>query len=107
MTQLNETNTGLIAAIDAHQSSLEQFIINGATNLRVGLIQREALISELTAENDNLRNQLLTAEQAVTLAQAVVAERDNSLAIAAAQIAELEQRIANLNTSIDAAQGQA
>jgi chromosome segregation ATPase len=107
MIQFNDTTHDLQTELDQHKSALEQFIVNGMTRFRTGLTQREEAISQLTAENEHLRNQLITAEANLAAAQADVAARDASLALAASQIAELEQLLANLNSGIDAAQAGA
>ena len=106
MQAFNETDLDLLTELDTHRSSLEQFIVNGMSRFRTGLIQRKEALDSLAAENESLRSQLVAAENNLAASQAEVAARDASLAIAASQIAELEQRIVNLNSGIDAAQGQ-
>lgn len=104
MPAFNQPSESIISELNQHKSDLEQFIINGYNTFWVGLKQRDDAVIALEAENETLRSQVATAESNLAAAQNTINERDNSLVTAANYTAELEQRIANLNAAIDAAQ---
>lgn len=107
MNTFNHSTLDLQTELDQHKNSLEHFIINGMTNLRTGLTQREQAINELVTENETMRNQLAGVDSTIASMQATIDARDASLTLATSQITELEQRLASLNAGIDAAQAGA
>jgi chromosome segregation ATPase len=104
MTQINNTGEYILNLIQLVRSQAEQFFIVHSSELQTFVIQATQRLGELEAENESLRNQVSVAEGNLTVVQNIVNERDNSLVTAANQIAELNQRLADLNSAIDAAQ---
>lgn len=90
----------ILDEVGLHKTACEQFALLYFSNMQAGLIQRDQRLAEFETEIVEVQNE---RDNAV----ARRAEAEAELALANVTIANLQERIAELNAAIDAAQAAA
>jgi hypothetical protein len=99
MNSLNSTTAQLAEILDTHRAHMEVFVQNDKATILTGIIQRDNAIAETLAERDAALESLnvMTIDRDAQRARAESSE---------ANAADLQRRLDDLNSRIDAAQGQ-
>lgn len=98
MTSLDSTTTQLADLLDEHRAHLEVFVLNNKSTILTGIIQRDNALAEAITEKDAA----LEALNVMTIDRDAQRQRADE---AEANAANLQQKLNDLNTQIDAAQG--